>query len=147
MSDLDNYVELQVNDEALNGFEIVDTPGLNDPVKSRSMKTKEFLSQCDVAIILSPVGQFLPAGTMRNINLRLPSEGIKHFLIIGSKIDEGIRQIPEMKNIAVLVFFIFVKATHTRSPSVDRRIGAMGGRIVITPFFKSSHTLLPPRCW
>ena len=58
-----------------------------------------------------------------------------------------ITQIPEMKNIAVLVFFIFVKATHTRSPSVDRRIGAMGGRIVITPFFKSSHTLLPPRCW
>lgn len=92
-----NYVELQVNDKALNGFEIVDTPGLNDPVKSRSMKTKDFLSQCDVAIILSPVGQFLPAGTMRNINLRLPSEGIEHFLIIGSRIDEGIRQIPEMK--------------------------------------------------
>lgn len=92
-----NYVELQVNDEALNGLEIVDTPGLNDPVKSRSIKTKEFLAQCDVAIILSPVGQFLPASTMRNINLRLPSEGIKHFLIIGSKVDEGIRQIPEMK--------------------------------------------------
>lgn len=92
-----NYVELQICEESLKEFDIVDTPGLNDPVKSRSLKTKEFLSQCDVAVILSPVGQFLPATTMCNINMRIPSEGIKHIIILGSRMDEGIRQISEDK--------------------------------------------------
>ena len=58
-----------------------------------------------------------------------------------------VEQEPHIKDVAVLVFFAFVEVTHIRSGGVDRRVGTMSGRTVITPFFKSSHTLFPPRCW
>ncbi len=85
-----NYVELEINNPALDGLEIIDTPGLNDPIVSRGNKTKEFLEQCDVAILLSPVFQFLPTDTMNSICHMLPSAGINNFLIVGSKMDMGL---------------------------------------------------------
>ncbi|MCX7894329.1 MAG: dynamin family protein, partial [Burkholderiales bacterium] len=43
----------------LAGIEIVDTPGMNDPVVSRTDKTREYMAQCDVVFFLSPAPRFL----------------------------------------------------------------------------------------
>lgn len=85
-----SYVELQINDERLNGIEIIDTPGMNDPVASRGDKTRKFLSVCDVAILLSTSSQFMDASTVSLINSTLPSASIRDYLVIGSKLDLGV---------------------------------------------------------
>ncbi len=38
--------------ERLKGFEIVDTPGFNDPIASREVRAKELLSKADVVLVL-----------------------------------------------------------------------------------------------
>lgn len=38
--------------EYLKGVEVVDTPGFNDPIRSREERTKEFLEKADVIILL-----------------------------------------------------------------------------------------------
>jgi hypothetical protein len=52
------YVELKSDLAFLqNGIEIVDTPGLDDPVIQREEITKEYLSQCDLMLHLMNVSQ------------------------------------------------------------------------------------------
>lgn len=85
-----SYVELQVDNPYMKDFEIVDTPGLNDPIISRSITTKQFLRYCDVVILLSPCSQFMDANTVKMMANRLPSEGVNEILVIGSKLDSGI---------------------------------------------------------
>lgn len=86
-----NYVELQRDNKILGGgLEIIDTPGLNDPIKSRSFATKQFLEKCDVAILLSPCSQFMDASVISNMINRFPSAGISNIMVVGSKLDAGI---------------------------------------------------------
>ena len=47
------YIEIFLNIEAIKDFDIVDTPGLNDPVLSRGQLTRNFLGKCDVVFLLS----------------------------------------------------------------------------------------------
>ena len=42
----------------LKGYCIIDTPGMNDPVVSRGMRTMEKLKKADVAIVVSPASSF-----------------------------------------------------------------------------------------
>lgn len=84
-----SYVELKISDKRMEGFEIVDTPGLDDPITSRVTTTKRFLSECDVAILLSPTSQFMDARTMELMSDRFPSAGIREVVIVGSKYDSG----------------------------------------------------------
>ena len=84
------HVELMMNIDTLKDLEIIDTPGLNDPIISRSETTKEFLGECDVVFLLSSTSQFL---TDKDISLMcetLPKEGIKEVIIVGSKLDSGL---------------------------------------------------------
>ena len=81
------HVELRINNEELKGIEIIDTPGLNDPVISRGEATKDFLGNCDVIFLLSYCGQFLSQEDIAFICETLPREGVKETIIIGSKFD------------------------------------------------------------
>lgn len=83
-------VELMVDNKNLEGIEIVDTPGLCDPVVSRGQKTKEELHDCDVVFLLSSVCEFLPVDTINLMVNSLPSAGVDEVLIIGSRFDDGI---------------------------------------------------------
>ena len=83
-------VELQVNNPAVKDLEIVDTPGLNDPIASRSVRTKQFLRSCDVVLILSRCSQFMTASTVALMANTLPAAGVREILVIGSKLDSGI---------------------------------------------------------
>ena len=85
-----SYVELQVDNPDVKDFEIVDTPGLNDPIVSRGVITKQFLRTCDVVLLLSPCSQFMDASTVNLMANSLPYAGVREILIVGSKFDSGI---------------------------------------------------------
>lgn len=85
-----SYVELQIDNPRVKDYEIVDTPGLNDPIVSRGIRTKEFLRSCDVVILLSPCSQFMDSHTVNLMANNLPEAGVREILVIGSKLDSGI---------------------------------------------------------
>lgn len=84
------HVELRMNNDMLQEIEIVDTPGLNDPIISRGEATKRFLGECDVVFMLSYVGQFLTREDIMFMCETLPNEGIRNIILVGSKFDSGI---------------------------------------------------------
>ena len=85
-----SYVELQVDNPYVKDFEIVDTPGLNDPIVSRGIRTKQFLRSCDVVLLLSPCSQFMDSRTVTLMANSLPNAGVREILVVGSKLDSGI---------------------------------------------------------
>lgn len=90
-----NYVELEVNLPELEDLEIVDTPGLNDPIVSRSYATRQFLRACDVVILLSPCSQFMDANTVGLMANGLPANGVRKVIVVGSKLDSGLLNEPK----------------------------------------------------
>ncbi len=86
------YTEVQMQNKMLEGVEIIDTPGLNDPILSRSRVTRDFLVECDAVFLLGYCGQFLAADDMKLIMSSLPNEGISKAVLIGSKMDSAILQ-------------------------------------------------------
>lgn len=87
-----NYIELKLNNDLLKNVEIVDTPGLDDPIVSREEKTNDFLNKCDVVFLLSNVSQFITASDVNTIVNKFLKKGIKNIYIVGSQIDNGILQ-------------------------------------------------------
>lgn len=84
------YIEIFLNIEAIKDFDIVDTPGLNDPVISRGQLTRDFLGKCDVIFLLSPTSQFFDSQDISLFSEQLPQEGIKEVVVVGSKFDNGL---------------------------------------------------------
>jgi hypothetical protein len=88
---LTKYVELELNIESLKDIEIVDTPGVNDPIISRGIITEKYLKKCDIAFLLSYCGQFMGKADSIFLLDALPNEGISTISIIGSKLDSALR--------------------------------------------------------
>lgn len=82
------YIELGINNDMLaKGIEIVDTPGMGDPIISRGEATKNFLMKCDLVFILSPSPQFLNKDDIELIKNILPQDNIQHAVLLGTKFD------------------------------------------------------------
>lgn len=105
------YVEIFLNVEAIKEFDIVDTPGLNDPVTSRGTLTRNFLGKCDVIFLLSPASQFFDSQDISLFSEQLPQEGIKEVVVIGSKFDNGMNGESQKYNGDIKVAQIKVKET------------------------------------
>lgn len=86
-------VTLYLNKEEFKGLSIVDTPGLNDPIASRTIRTKEFMEVCDVVFFLSQAGSFLDKSDWILLSSQLPQKGVKKLVLIASKYDSGIRDV------------------------------------------------------
>lgn len=71
-------------------LEIVDTPGINDPISSRSEQAKKMLGRCDAILLLSYAGQFLDNVDVEFFSNSIPQEGIRHRLVICSKFDSAL---------------------------------------------------------
>lgn len=84
------YIEIFLNIEAIKDFDIVDTPGLNDPVISRRQLTRDFLGKCDVIFLISATSQFFDSQDIGLFSEQLPKEGIKEVVVVGSKFDNGL---------------------------------------------------------
>lgn len=76
--------------EELKGFDIVDTPGMNDPVVSRTERTKEEMSRSDVVFFLSRCSQFLDQSDMSLLSEQLPGKGVKRLVLVGGQFDSAI---------------------------------------------------------
>ena len=86
-------VTLYLNKEEFKGLSIVDTPGLNDPILSRTIRTKEFMEVCDAVFFLSQSGSFLDKSDWELLASQLPQKGVKKLVLVASKYDSGIRDI------------------------------------------------------
>ena len=84
-----SYVEMQTDNEELDGLMLVDTPGLEDPVLSRGEQTKKFLEVCDVVIMLSSSSQFMGDSTVKMID-QMPSAGVERVLVAASRLDQAL---------------------------------------------------------
>lgn len=86
-------VILKIDNPNLKEISVVDTPGLNDPIVSRTDKTKQFLEMCDVVFFLSRASQFLDSSDMELLSMQLPQKGVKKLVLIASKYDEGLMDV------------------------------------------------------
>ena len=91
-------VTLFLNKEEFKGISIVDTPGLNDPIASRTVRTKEFMEVCDVVFFLSQTGSFLDKSDWTLLSTQLPQKGVKKLVLVASKYDSGIRDVLRHKD-------------------------------------------------
>lgn len=80
-------VTLQLQEDSLRDIQIIDTPGVNDPVTSREDRTKELLKFCDVVLVVSPSGQFLSSEDIDLMDKITTKEGIKEIYIVASQVD------------------------------------------------------------
>ena len=92
-------VTLYLNKEEFKGLSIVDTPGLNDPIASRTIRTKEFIEVCDVVFFLSQSGSFLDKSDWTLLSSQLPQKGVKRLVLIASKYDSGIRDVLRVQDV------------------------------------------------
>lgn len=74
----------------LKGLEIIDTPGMNDPIPSRTQKTRDYMARCDVVLFLSRCSQFLDQSDMELLGQQLPSKGVKRIILIAGQLDSVI---------------------------------------------------------
>ncbi len=81
------YVTLEVNNNALKGINIVDTPGYNDPISSRDLTTKKFLSKANVILLVQDVEQIFSKLDIDLITSQIPKSGIGKVVVAINKKD------------------------------------------------------------
>lgn len=74
-------------DERLRRLEIVDTPGVSDPIVSREIRTQEYLRTCHGVLFLSYSGRFFDSADVRFLEERIGSQGVGNIVLIASKFD------------------------------------------------------------
>ena len=80
------FVSIYLNYEPIRYIEIIDTPGINDPIVSRSMKTQKFVETCDILFLLSRASQFLETSDIRLLTQIYRKKSAKIY-IVSSKFD------------------------------------------------------------
>ncbi len=73
--------------ESLKGIDILDTPGINDPVKSREQRTYDRLKECNVAFLVSPAGQFISEQDFELADRLSSKDGAQEIYIVASQAD------------------------------------------------------------
>lgn len=76
----------------LKGYNVIDTPGMNDPVVSRTQRTKEEMANSDVVFFLSRASNFLDASDIDLLGQQLPEAGIKRLILVAGQYDSAIEQ-------------------------------------------------------
>ena len=80
-------VYIKLPQENLKDIQIIDTPGLDDPVQSREDRTRELLKFCDVIFIVSPAGQFLNIEDTKLMDRITSKQGIRELAVVASQVD------------------------------------------------------------
>ena len=78
--------------EYLKGVEIVDTPGFNDPIVSREERTRQFLKQADVSLLLLYAGRSFDASDRDILFKDVRNCGIGKILVGINKYDINVAQ-------------------------------------------------------
>ncbi|WRB12708.1 dynamin family protein [Helicobacter pylori] len=83
-------VEISLNNPNLKDLEIIDTPGVNDPIVSREERTKALLKDCHVVFVISPSGQFLTNSDMDLFDRVSNKEGLQEIYFVASQADSAV---------------------------------------------------------
>lgn len=86
--------------EWLKGVEIVDTPGFNDPIVSRELRTQEFLQKADVVLMLLYVGRAFDSTDRDILFEKVRKVGIGKVLVGVNKYDTLIEKESEEEIVA-----------------------------------------------
>ncbi len=91
-------VQISLNNPNLKDLEIIDTPGVNDPIVSREARTKALLKECDVVFVISPSNQFLTGSDMDLFDRVSNKEGIQEIYFVASQADSAVCAPSEVQN-------------------------------------------------
>ncbi|MFZ5965719.1 MAG: dynamin family protein [Bacillota bacterium] len=80
-------INLYCNEDILKNVEIIDTPGLGDPVISREKITNDKIREVDVVIYLSAASQFMDEEDIKYY-LFLKDLGVDYIIVLASRFDE-----------------------------------------------------------
>ncbi|MGN8477418.1 dynamin family protein [Helicobacter pylori] len=83
-------VRISLNNPNLKDLEVIDTPGVNDPIASREERTKALLKDCDVVFTVSPSGQFLTDSDMSLFDRVSHKEGLQEIYFVASQADSTV---------------------------------------------------------
>ncbi|WP_164855453.1 dynamin family protein [Helicobacter pylori] len=90
-------VQISLNNPNLKDLEVIDTPGVNDPIASREERTKALLKDCDVVFIISPSGQFLTDSDMDLFDRVSHKEGLQEIYFVASQADSAVLSMSEVE--------------------------------------------------
>lgn len=90
-------VQISLNNPNLKDLEVIDTPGVNDPIASREEHTKALLKDCDVVFIISPSGQFLTDSDMDLFDRVSNKEGLQEIYFVASQADSAVGSMSEIE--------------------------------------------------
>lgn len=126
--------ELYVDLKELQGLEIYDTPGFNDPVVSRGQQTRNFLGKCDVVFLLSSLSQFLGSSDLSLLRDQLRDAGIeaKAVILVGSQLDLALRQSRNIMDTA--------REMVSRLPQEQQAAGTVAAMIYVLSKHMNSQT-------
>lgn len=91
-------VQISLNNLNLKDLEIIDTPGVNDPIVSREARTKALLKECDVVFVIIPSGNFLTDSDMDLFDRVSNKEGIQRVYFMASQADSAVCAPSEVEN-------------------------------------------------
>ncbi|GAA7152764.1 dynamin family protein [Helicobacter pylori] len=90
-------VQISLNNPNLKDLEVIDTPGVNDPIASREERTKALLKDCDVVFIVSPSNQFLTESDMSLFDRVSNKEGTQEIYFVASQADSAVLSMSEVE--------------------------------------------------
>ncbi|UOS27603.1 dynamin family protein [Helicobacter pylori] len=90
-------VQISLNNPNLKDLEVIDTPGVNDPIASREEHTKALLKDCDVVFMISPSGQFLTDSDMDLFDRVSNKEGLQEIYFVASQADSAVLSMSEVE--------------------------------------------------
>ncbi|MGT0084044.1 dynamin-like GTPase family protein [Helicobacter pylori] len=117
-------VEISLNNPNLKDLEIIDTPGVNDPIVSREARTKALLKDCDVVFIVSPSNQFLTDSDMSLFDRVSNKEGIQEIYFVASQADSAVGSMSEVEKSNQHLPTAFENAQKALSSQLNSIMGA-----------------------
>lgn len=113
------------NPPNLKDLEVIDTPGVNDPIASREERTKALLKDCDVVFIISPSNQFLTDSDMSLFDRVSHKEGLQEIYFVASQADSAVLSMSEVEKSNQHLPTAFENAQKSLSSQLNNIMGAL----------------------
>ncbi|WRE33807.1 dynamin-like GTPase family protein [Helicobacter pylori] len=118
-------VEISLNNPNLKDLEVIDTPGVNDPIVSREERTKALLKDCDVVFIISPSNQFLTESDMDLFDRVSNKEGLQEIYFVASQADSAVLSMSEVEKSNQHLPTAFENAQKSLSSSLNATMSSL----------------------
>ncbi|WP_208355767.1 dynamin family protein [Helicobacter pylori] len=118
-------VQISLNNPNLKDLEVIDTPGVNDPIASREERTKALLKDCDVVFIVSPSSQFLTDSDMSLFDRVSNKEGLQEIYFVASQADSAVLSMSEVEKSNQHLPTAFENAQKALSSQLNSIMGAL----------------------